>query len=223
MTAKQPPWLVEAAKYTKPPLGPFHEGANNANPFGSHYGIPNQPWCALFVSWCCQKVGDPLPSMQSGMSDGYAGVYLGMQWAKAHGYFCPSWEAKPGDAIVYGWDGPNSAPSDMHTGFVVSSGPKGSTGHTIEGNRADQVERQTFEVGSGVVLGAIQLTRILADKKGKRTPKPKPVPQPRHPAHPTNSGPHKPLVAHFIGLDPAQKRTIRQAIAYYLHLNRKAK
>jgi hypothetical protein len=185
VTAKQPPWLKEAAKH----IG-FHEGPNNLNPFGAHYRLNNEPWCALFVSFCCEKVGTPLPSMQSGMPDGYAGVYWGMVWAKAHGYWCPSWEAKPGDAIVYGWDGPNSPASEMHTGFIVSSGPKGSTGHTIEGNRGDQVERQTFTVGQSTVLGCIQITRILEDKRAKKVKRPKPVPQPRSSGHPHNTGPH---------------------------------
>jgi hypothetical protein len=177
----KPSWLIEAEKH----LG-FKEGTNNSNPFGAHYNIPNQPWCALFVSFCCHKVGQPLPSMQSGMSDGYAGVYLGMEWAKANDFWRPSWKAESGDAIVYGWDGPNSSPTNMHTGFIVSTGDKGSIGHTIEGNRADQVERQTFTVGSDIVLGTIAITKILAHTKPLS---PKPIPQPRSPEHPMNSGP----------------------------------
>ena len=29
----------------------FVEGANNANPYGDWYGVPNAPYCAMFVSW----------------------------------------------------------------------------------------------------------------------------------------------------------------------------
>jgi hypothetical protein len=177
----KPAWIVEAESH----LG-FREGANNANPFGKHYNIDHEPWCALFVSFCCEASGHPLPEMQAGMSDGYAGVAIGMDWAKANGFWRPSWEAVCGDAIVYGWNGPSSSPDEMHTGFVVSSGPKGSTGHTIEGNRADQVERQTFTVGSDVVLGTIAITKILASKSKRPH---KPAPQPRHPHHPANTGP----------------------------------
>jgi hypothetical protein len=177
----KPAWLIEAESH----LG-FTEGPNNKNPFGAHYRIPNQPWCALFVSFCCAKVGQPLPSMQSGMPDGYAGVYWGMQWAKANGFWRPSWKAEPGDVIVYGWDGPGSPSDEMHTGFIVSSGAKGATGHTIEGNRADQVERQTFTVGAEVVLGTIAVTKILARKQAIV---PKPIPQPRSAEHPASSGP----------------------------------
>lgn len=177
----EPAWLIEAESH----LG-FKEGPNNENPFGDHYRLPNQPWCALFVSFCCEKVGQPLPSMQSGMSDGYAGVWWGMQWAKANDFWRPSWKAEPGDAIVYGWEGPDSPASEMHTGFIVSTGAKGSTGHTIEGNRADQVERQTFTVGADVVLGTIAITKILAAKHPIMA---KAIPQPRSAEHPADSGP----------------------------------
>jgi hypothetical protein len=113
-----------------------------------------------------------------------------MEWAKANGYWRPSWKAEPGDAIVYGWEGPGSPSSEMHTGFIVSSGPKGSTGHTIEGNRADQVERQTFTVGEDIVLGTIAITKVLATKHAIV---PKPIPQPRSPEHPHDSGPMRDL------------------------------
>lgn len=189
MTAATP-WIKEAESH----LG-FREGPNNANPFGVHYGIPNQPWCALFVSFCLQASGHPLPVMQAGMADGYAGVWIGMEWAKANGYWRPSWNAERGDAIVYGWRGAASGPSDCHTGFITDPGHgKGTTAKTIEGNRADQVERQSYVVGSSDVLGTIWVTKIVADleaaKKAHRPhPKPKPSPQPRHPHHPTNTGP----------------------------------
>jgi len=83
----------------------------------------------------------------------------------------------------------------MHTGFVVSSGPKGSTGHTVEGNRGDQVGRFTFTVGSDVVLGTIDLPRLLLGRPKIAVSKPQaaktPTPQPRNPAHPKHTGPTK--------------------------------
>lgn len=184
MTTK-PPWLVTAESY----IG-FKEGPNNDTPFGKDYNLNHQPWCALFVSDCCRKSGHKLPVMQPGMTDGFAGVEFGMSWAKARGYWVPSWRARPGDIIVYGWNGPASSAADMHTGFVSSSGPRGTTGHTVEGNRGDQVERQTFTVGERIVLGVIQANRILADHKDGTIPGPKPSPQPKHPKHPKNTGPN---------------------------------
>ena len=28
----------------------YTEGANNATKYGTWYGLPNQPWCAMFIS-----------------------------------------------------------------------------------------------------------------------------------------------------------------------------
>lgn len=202
MTKKpaDPAWIVEAKKH----IG-FHEGPNNSNPFGKHYGLDHEPWCAFFVSFCCQAVGKPLPSMQAGMPDGYAGVYWGMKWAQANGYWRPSWKAQPGDAIVYGWNGPSSSPEEMHTGFILSTGTVGSTGHTIEGNRGDQVEYQTFTVGSDVVLGTIAISKILAAPHNKKH---KPAPQPRHQQHPNNTGPGHPKTGQPLHYGPIRSRVV---------------
>jgi hypothetical protein len=122
------------------------------------------------------------------MPDGYAAVIYGMQWAKAHGLWRPSWEAAPGDAIVYGWDGPYSSAANMHTGLVVHAGANGATGATIEGNRDNRVGRWTFTVGERNVLGTIALSKLLAPAKITLAPATA-EPQQREPSHPTNSGP----------------------------------
>lgn len=182
------PWMKVAASQ----LG-YHEGPNNKNKYGKHYHLDNEPWCCLFGSWCCEKAGYPIPALQpSIMPNGFAAVYVLINYAKKHGLWLPSWQAEHGFGICYGWKGPSSTPDEMHFGLIESSGPKGSLGHTIEGNRADQVERQTFTVGSNVVLGTVDLPRLLLGRpkitvKGNKTDK---HPQPRHPAHPANTGPH---------------------------------
>lgn len=187
MTA-HPTWLKVALGQVG-----YKEGPNNRNKYGNDAHLNNEPWCDLFVRWCCKMSGHPLPSMQPGMDSGAAAVVYSINYAKAHGLWVPSWKAGPGFQICYGWDGPNSTPEHMHTGFVVSSGPKGSLGHTVEGNRADQVERQTFTVGSDVVLGCIDLPRLLDGRPkiqlSSEKSKKRPVPQPAPKAHPHHTGP----------------------------------
>ena len=34
----------------------YTEGPNNDTKYGDWYGLPNQPWCAMFVSWCANQV-----------------------------------------------------------------------------------------------------------------------------------------------------------------------
>lgn len=33
----------------------YREGPNNSTKFGTWYGLPNQEWCATFVSWCARQ------------------------------------------------------------------------------------------------------------------------------------------------------------------------
>lgn len=185
--AVNPAWLTKMLSQVG-----YHEGSNNDTKYGIYYGLNHEPWCAMSVSWSCDKAGHPLPVMQPGMKNGYAAVSYGIAFAKMHGLWIPSWKAQPGDFICYGWNGPSSSPADMHTGMIVSSGPKGSTGHTVEGNRDDQVGRFTFTVGESVVLGCIDANRLLLGRP-KITVKPagkgKPAAQPRHPDHPHDTGP----------------------------------
>jgi hypothetical protein len=108
----------------------------------------------------------------------------------------------------------------MHTGFVVSSGPKGSTGHTVEGNRGDMVGRFTFTVGEDVVLGCIDLNRLLAGrpKVTVKPPKPKgdvplkPEPQPRPLEHPSHTGPTKKELAAKVSRLRKIVRRVRKAV-----------
>lgn len=183
-TPQQPPWLLRALKEVG-----YHEGPGNDNKYGRALGLNKVPWCDLFVTRMCQLSGHPLPSMQPGMKTGAASVWYSMQFAKAHGLWVPSWKAKPGFQIVYGWQGPSSPPAEMHTGLVISSGPTGDTGHTVEANRGDAVGRFTFTVGSSVVLGCIDLPKLLLGRERIKITPPKPDPQPRNPHHPSHTGP----------------------------------
>ena len=35
----------------------YQEGPNNDSKYGKWYGLNNQSWCAMFVSWCFNEVG----------------------------------------------------------------------------------------------------------------------------------------------------------------------
>lgn len=35
----------------------YREGNNNDTKYGDWYGMSNQPWCAMFVSWCADQAG----------------------------------------------------------------------------------------------------------------------------------------------------------------------
>lgn len=37
----------------------YTEGANNYTKYGVWYGMPNSPWCGMFVTWCADQAGIP--------------------------------------------------------------------------------------------------------------------------------------------------------------------
>ena len=37
----------------------YREGSNNYTKYGVWYGLPNSPWCGMFVSWCAAQAGIP--------------------------------------------------------------------------------------------------------------------------------------------------------------------
>ena len=37
----------------------YTEGSNNYTKYGVWYGMPNSPWCGMFVSWCANQAGIP--------------------------------------------------------------------------------------------------------------------------------------------------------------------
>ena len=35
----------------------YKEGPNNDTKYGDWYGLPNNPWCQMFISWCADQAG----------------------------------------------------------------------------------------------------------------------------------------------------------------------
>ncbi len=35
----------------------YEEGSNNYTKYGVWYGLPNDVWCVMFVSWCANEAG----------------------------------------------------------------------------------------------------------------------------------------------------------------------
>lgn len=120
----------------------YREGTNNDTKFGTWYGLPNQAWCAMFVSWCSNQVGistDIIPK--------YASVSIGMDWFKTRGLFQykENYVPKAGDLIFFKSDGAS------HTGIVISC--DGTTVYTIEGNTSDMVAKRSYTLLYSKITG----------------------------------------------------------------------
>ena len=102
--------------------GRWYEQNVDRNPGNYDYGGPDVPYCAMFVSWVFDQAGAKCV--------GIPGAYCPSIYnaAKQAGKLVPVKDAKPGDVVLFDWDG---GVSD-HVGIV--KGNDGLKLYTIEGN-----------------------------------------------------------------------------------------
>lgn len=131
----------------------YKEYANNNNIFGVWYGMNNQPWCAMFVSWCAAQIGVLGANNQSGIIPRTAWVpdyltyYSSKGLYKAKGSYTP----KCGDIIIYG--------SNSHVGLVESCANgkvitiEGNTSANGNSSNGDGVYRRTRSLTDSWIKG----------------------------------------------------------------------
>jgi len=90
----------------------------------------NQPWCAMFVSWCFNQAGIS-KSVAASTRKGFASCDAGLKWFAKHDKLIPVGQAQAGDIVFFQFD--NDAQPD-HTGIVVKN--NGKYLWCIEGNTA---------------------------------------------------------------------------------------
>jgi len=122
-------------------------------------------WCGRFATWCPDGAGgDRLPALQSGCTEGFLGVIAGFQWASSHGFLRPSTQAQPGDLIGFQWDGQGLAGNWQHAHVEVCEALDADGLHTIGGNSGPNggVNRHVWVPGGSLIIGAIDVERLLA-------------------------------------------------------------
>ncbi len=120
----------------------YKEGSNNDTKYGDWYGMPNEPWCAMFVSWCANQSG-----ISTSIIPKYASVSLGMQWFQNNNRFGVKGEytPKPGDIIFFKSSGAS------HTGLVINC--IGDIVYTIEGNTSNMVAKRMYSLDWKTITG----------------------------------------------------------------------
>lgn len=133
--------IVEIAKSQ---IG-YHEGYNNDTKYGDWYGLPNQPWCAMFVSWCAYESGIPETIIPK-----FAGCITGFNEMTKMGITTTEHiTPQKGDLIFFEWDG---EPGDIdHVGIVEYV--ENDLVHTIEGNHSDCVDQYVYYKDSDCIVG----------------------------------------------------------------------
>jgi hypothetical protein len=121
----------------------YKEGGNNNTVMGKWYGLNNQPWCAMFVSWCFKEAGlEKLVAAQS--KKGFASCAIGLTWFKQNKQIVSVKDAKPGDIVFFRFSGGN------HVGIVAENHADKGYLVTIEGNTSPPKGTGSQRDGEGV-------------------------------------------------------------------------
>ena len=130
---------VDIVSVARTQLG-YMEGENNDTKYGTWYGLPNQPWCAMFVSWCARQAGVPTDILRNCAIAAPDPGYFDITYYDGEEY-----TPKPGDLFF--------TKTFSHVGFVESV--DGDYFYTLEGN--------TNDTGSSMGVGVFNLRRVTKD------------------------------------------------------------
>jgi hypothetical protein len=112
----------------------YKEAANNNTMYGAWYGMNNQPWCAMFVSWVFNEAGLG-STVAASTRKGFASCDAGLKWFAKKNKLVPIGQAQAGDIAFFQFD--TDAQPD-HVGIVVKN--NGKYLWCIEGNTASDTK-----------------------------------------------------------------------------------
>ena len=121
-------------------------GNEGGQKFWSWYGFDSHvARCACFASWC----GDQAGLIESGKMPKFSLCDDGIAWFQSKG----KWKSRgyspaPGTLIFFDWNGDGT--SD-HVGIVEKT--EGSTVYTVEGNSSDAVNKRSYDINNGTIMG----------------------------------------------------------------------
>lgn len=108
----------------------YKESLNNDTKYGKWFGANNQPWCAMFISWCFNESG--IVNKVAGQTKkGFASCDIGLKWFTKNNKLIPVGEAQAGDIVFFQFD--QDAQPD-HVGIVESNNKLLKQLVCIEGN-----------------------------------------------------------------------------------------
>jgi cell wall-associated NlpC family hydrolase len=108
----------------------YEETGDNNTKYGQWYGLNNQPWCAIFVSWCYDQAG-LVNKVAAQNKKGFASCDAGLKWFTKHNKLVSIGDAQEGDIVFFQFD--TDAEPD-HVGIVAKNMKRLQALRTIEGN-----------------------------------------------------------------------------------------
>ena len=124
----------------------YRETGNNDTIYGKWFGLNNQPWCAMFVSWCYDQAG-LVSKVAAQTKKGFASCDAGLKWFTKKNKIVPVGQAQAGDLVFFQFD--KDAQAD-HVGICASNDGKGFL-MVYEGNTSSD-SKGSQSNGDGVFL-----------------------------------------------------------------------
>ena len=117
----------------------YREKIQNGTKYGSWYGLPGQPWCAMFVSWCARYSGVP-----ESVIPNFSGCFGGVKWFKERGLWrTKEYTPQAGDLLFIDALEDNGKRDGLAEHVAIVERASETTIYTIEGNSInDMVERR---------------------------------------------------------------------------------
>jgi len=108
----------------------YEATASGGSIFASWYGLPGQPWCAMFWSFCDVMAGGKFryaytPAISEDAYYGRNGLHR-------------TWSPKQGDGVTYDWQMQHSIAGTDHVGYFNRWLDRHGNFETIEGNTGPQ-------------------------------------------------------------------------------------
>jgi len=135
----------------------YQETGNNDTMYGKWYGLNNQPWCAIFVSWCYDQAS-LVKKVAAQNKKGFASCDAGLKWFVKQNKLIPVGDAQEGDIVFFQFD--NDTQPD-HVGIVVKNMKRIKTLRTIEGNTSSD-NNGSQSNGGGVYLKKRSYATVMA-------------------------------------------------------------
>lgn len=125
----------------------YTETGDNDTIFGKWYGMNNQPWCAMFVSWCYAEAGLS-KKVAASTAKGFASCDAGLKWFAKYNKLVPVGQAIAGDIVFYQFD--TDAQPD-HVGIIKGNNTTLKYIYAYEGNTSGDTKGSQSN-GGGVYL-----------------------------------------------------------------------
>ena len=156
----------------------YREKGRNGTKYGTWYGLPGQPWCAMFISWCARYSGVP-----ESVIPNFSGCFGGVKWFKQHGLWrTREYTPQAGDLLFIDGLEADGTRDGLAEHVAIVERASATTIYTIEGNSInDMVERRerprdesvlgyaTPQYGSmSASAGTIRLTQVFTPRNELR-------------------------------------------------------